>query len=900
MRTVARTLLAGALLSAPTLTWAYEVDTHEELSAAAVDASVLKKQTEVLTNLGLKPLGDLQTFPNSQGNPRTVVQLFREGSRFEDGFKCSDSRPRNHFYDPTHNGQGLQWGLITGKPSPDWALEDINSIGDQDFSFQDGRGYFYKALTEPKKIDRDKNFGLTFQTIGHVIHHIEDMAQPQHVRNDPHYVAPEDCGVVSYLGKILGDNHSRYELYTNANRGNFPSLPGYAPVYSDGGSNTFSTPRKFWATGTGAGLAEFTNRNFVSAGTNFALVLKDGTLIPTPNLRYVSPEPEITKELNVDIKTLLPGTALTGTLAFFGNSVYDRYNSNTYFNGRAASLSLFDQDLQKYNAAVSYIDFDTGETYVTNKLFTLNRFNFDAAHQFLIPRAVGYSAGLVNYFFRGEMDFVPDKTDSTKYVIKNLGQEAMDGTFTLYYDDAKDIRHPVPGASWSLAIAKNGKSVPLSFIVPVDPAPKNGGEYMLVFNGTLGQETNAVVGRWKPVPLVVVVGYADSSIGTQAFRWTKSSGMVGLGFLDGPRRSSATGVSADDGSVVVGNSYDSSRHARAFRWEAGKMINLGALPNGDYSVATAVSADGSVVVGTGDTGDYYNKAIIWTKNGDGSFKIENLGKFAAYPPGYEPTGPVSTRATSVSADGKIVVGQADWEVREISRFEFGDLKVAYVMVESFGQAFRWTREEGMKSIIDLKSATFTSASSISADGSTIVGRAASRLGRAVPSFLIESEGISLGGYYGLQPYTGAAPTGNTGIGSIYAAYQAYVATVTGLGPSTTSITAAGLKSTYNSQLLGIDADEAIAATRRAALLAAAEALLANALASGDPGEIESATRHLANVKQYIAEEEAAHAAARARFVSGSAAHIALFVARENYYVACRAASKFYADSDVAY
>ena len=34
-----------------------------------------------------------------------------------------------------------------------------------------------------------------------------------------------------------------------------------------------------------------------------------------------------------------------------------------------------------------------------SRLFALNRFNFDDAHKILIPKAVSYSAGLINYFF---------------------------------------------------------------------------------------------------------------------------------------------------------------------------------------------------------------------------------------------------------------------------------------------------------------------------------------------------------------------------------------------------------------------------------------------------------------------------------------------------------------------
>jgi len=38
-----------------------------------------------------------------------------------------------------------------------------------------------------------------FQNLGHVLHHVQDMAQPQHVRNDAHCDAPV-CAVLASLG----------------------------------------------------------------------------------------------------------------------------------------------------------------------------------------------------------------------------------------------------------------------------------------------------------------------------------------------------------------------------------------------------------------------------------------------------------------------------------------------------------------------------------------------------------------------------------------------------------------------------------------------------------------------------------------------------------------------------
>ncbi len=241
--------------------WAYEVNTHEELSAAAVDLSVLKNQNDVLSNLGLKPLADQQTFPSSQGNSRTIIQLIREGSRFEDGLKSDcETRPKHHFYDPVRD-RGLRRGLlISGERSPDWALEDRDEfLTQQYYSLKDARDYLYMALTATREEDRSKYFGLTFQSLGHVTHHVQDMAQPQHVRNDIHLIAGEDCGTLTKGFIALFQNPSHYEQYTKA-LGNLP-LGQYPKV-------RFDTARRYWHTetrnpGAGQGMVEFANSNLI-------------------------------------------------------------------------------------------------------------------------------------------------------------------------------------------------------------------------------------------------------------------------------------------------------------------------------------------------------------------------------------------------------------------------------------------------------------------------------------------------------------------------------------------------------------------------------------------------------------------------------------------------------------
>ena len=107
----------------------------------------------------------------------------------------------------------------------------------------------------------------------------------------------------------------------------------------------------------------------------------------------------------------------------------------------------------------------------------------------------------------------------------------------------------------------------------------------------------------------VVVGWSDPGpvdgglvAGSEAFRWTRETGLEGLGLLDGSDRSSARAISAD-GSVIVGAS-PFSPNSEVFRWtEATGTIDLGDLPGGEVDGrARGISADGSVVVGWSDLG----------------------------------------------------------------------------------------------------------------------------------------------------------------------------------------------------------------------------------------------------------------------------------------------------------
>jgi uncharacterized membrane protein len=172
----------------------------------------------------------------------------------------------------------------------------------------------------------------------------------------------------------------------------------------------------------------------------------------------------------------------------------------------------------------------------------------------------------------------------------------------------------------------------------------------------------------------------------------------GLGDIPGGAFGSRAVAVSADGSIVVGSGNQLVAPApvvEAFRWTAeGGMQGLGDLPGGDFqSVAADVSADGSIIVGLGTRGfgGSRREAFLWTQAGG----MQGLGDI--------PGGPSESVALAVSADGGIVLGYGDYNASGTQ------------------QAFRWTASGGMQGLGYLPGGFYSSAAGISADNWTIVG-----------------------------------------------------------------------------------------------------------------------------------------------------------------------------------
>ncbi len=215
--------------------------------------------------------------------------------------------------------------------------------------------------------------------------------------------------------------------------------------------------------------------------------------------------------------------------------------------------------------------------------------------------------------------------------------------------------------------------------------------------GTLGTGNNSFA-QFVSTDGEVVVGSSDTipaidEVGglSHAFRWTEADGILDLGTLGTGSTSSPTAMTPD-GSVIVGQADVNPNDSHAFRWTltTSTMTDLGTLGTGSNSFAQFVSTDGEVVVGSSETIPHDNvHAFRWTQ-AEGMVDLGTLG-----------TGTFST-PNAMTPDGSVIVGEAD------------------TLPGSDSHAFRW-KAGTMTDLGTLGAGTRSSASFVSTDGNVVVG-----------------------------------------------------------------------------------------------------------------------------------------------------------------------------------
>ncbi len=499
--------------------------THRDLSEIAARKSVLGTQ-DYLKNIGFSKGLDEKV------NGKEVFKWIRDGTFLEDqsdwGFPLlGTTRSVNHFHNPTKPWAqaGLDDWFIrhyTGESSLLWAQDGSRQqtfIGG-DWSWQKIRDYYYLALTSKTDEERQASFAKTFRGLGHQVHLIEDAAQPDHVRNDAH---PEDTMGLSYgigIEKWAGENRS----FINSLASN-PTLPGVSlnisynnlvPItqFIDAEQYNGANPSPSLA----QGISEYTNSNYFSGDTVFSAERY------SLDHRHYFPYP---KRSSTDLQKYIDGTKPPETIIAEDGAE----DTGIWISKVADGESIHYFVRPSFLTPIVYELFGEGSLYYST-FYRDEECHKDYAQK-LIPRAVGYSAGLLNYFFRGEMEAVNQETikDSSgnitglKMKVKNnTPDEAMSSTeqgkqgrLIISYQYKNLSGNEVYGVSDEVLVNEviaSGKESTSEFTFTFNPSIPPDAEdikYMLAYRGKLGNEEDAVVGKEISLilPLVFLI-YQDA------------------------------------------------------------------------------------------------------------------------------------------------------------------------------------------------------------------------------------------------------------------------------------------------------------------------------------------------------------------------------------------------------
>jgi len=196
-------------------------------------------------------------------------------------------------------------------------------------------------------------------------------------------------------------------------------------------------------------------------------------------------------------------------------------------------------------------------------------------HSILIPQAIAYSAGILDYFFRGQLEAIPmwkgDGTFDLK-ITNQSGQDLKGGAFSLYYDDSAGVRTQIEAPNFDSGYSEpleDGESITASFVPEASAV-----SYLIVYKGIIGSTNN------NPVDLVD----GDTAIAAKKFNilrwnitWADSEDDIDIYLLDACTNLVYwESTNSECGAVLDADSYNSEVSL--------ENITLGNLKDGDYQI----------------------------------------------------------------------------------------------------------------------------------------------------------------------------------------------------------------------------------------------------------------------------------------------------------------------------
>lgn len=322
----------------------------------------------------------------------------------------------NHFFDPTGPvaGQGLSDSTVSGLgmrlrnrvytsragesvvrdgiPAPDWLLHPDNPMNVDGFLDQ-----YAKAVQARTPAERGRHIAGALMAAGAVLHVLQDMGSPSHVRNDL-------AAHLDVVGNDRFDVGSRFERVAALAYGRLGVPAAAQPV-------TASSVRGFFAAPDGSGLADRTATSWFSAYTLPGSVrLRPGTGSSAIRDQLMStlprPLPAPSSRLNLDAAHDASGAVLANTAGVC---------------------------LAKYRVRDSMLEWYMDDDCIADQLAAI------------LPQVAAYSTGLLDWLFRGAITLERSQSGISA---RAAGADFGKGTIELFWDDGRGIRtavgQPVP------------------------------------------------------------------------------------------------------------------------------------------------------------------------------------------------------------------------------------------------------------------------------------------------------------------------------------------------------------------------------------------------------------------------------------------------------------------------
>ncbi len=376
------------------------------------------------------------------------------------------------------------WATVQGIPGVGYGFRTDANV----FKWQDARTYEYAAFTNSAKADREEKLAWALYALGHVLHLNQDLTSPDHVRNDEHVLPSkkyiENYGQYTYLPAAMASPAARAQM--------FPQRPRGLAYWR---ANGFNKLKDFWDRGvyTGSpaalnadavsqagsklGLGEFSNGNFIGEDAvyreYFYYPLTDIHYFPFPSLRHST-------DFNLTAATIAGGvrpTFLPGEIGAYRVFI-SKVTDGVFVTNHSVLLHTGVVRFRKISDSSFFVSSTVDDPQVLTNY-----------HSILIPKAIEYSAGILDYFFRGKLGVCPSFAagqGQSRLQIQNVsGTSFQAGAFHLLWDDSTGNRTELQPPDFTTP-DYNGALADGATTTARFTAQNNAVSYTLVYQGSVG------------------------------------------------------------------------------------------------------------------------------------------------------------------------------------------------------------------------------------------------------------------------------------------------------------------------------------------------------------------------------------------------------------------------------